>query len=874
MTAPRRDPAWLRLLARLVPASDRDDWLDEWRGELAALGRDRRGFGRRLGFALGALPHAVSLRGGGSGGGGLSDLRYAARTLLRRPRFTLVAAVTLALGIAVNGALVSLVHGLLLRPPAGVAAPGELVQLARSYDDAPRWDNFSWPALEALRDADHLFAGVAGSTGRSFVLGEGTGAELVPGAYVTGDWFDVLGVRPAAGRLVQPADDRPDAPAVVVVSHGLWTRLLGRDPAAVGSTLHVGGQPHRVVGVAPPGFAGVDKLGPAPELFVPTATMPPLGIPGYSIRTAWGFSWIDVVARLRPDRTAASARAGLDGVSMAMREADDDDSELRVLLAEGVGLSPDERSEAVRLGRLMAVVSGLVLILTCANVAGLFLARAVDRRSEFAVRRTLGAGGGRIVRQLLTESALLAGLATALAAPLLLLASGHLGRIVPASVAVSFAPDRAVWFALVGLGLGAGLLFGGVPAVLVARRAPARGLGSGRTTGSRGTHRIRNALVVGQLAVSLGLLAGAGLLVRSVRAGLDARPGLDPTGVLAATLDLELTGRYDAPEDRIAFLDRVVAAAEGRAEIAGASVSSSAPFLGPFTRMSRAPLDAGPDVWVEAEAIFADAGWFDQLGLAVVEGRGFDPAGEAEPVALVNQRLARRFWPDGSAVGRHLHGDDVPIRVVGVVADARNRSLRSEAGPAVYEPLARSLEGRYVVQVRGRPGIDDAAVAAALRGAVADVDPGLPVPRVLSLQDRMAATLGETRTLGTLVTVFAALALLLGALGLYASVAYAVARRTRDLAVRLAVGARPGAVFGDVVLRGLLLAGVGVGLGLLLAAALGRAIQGTLYGVGAFDIPTLALVATIQVGVALTATAIPARRATRVDPARALREEA
>lgn len=873
MNTPHRDRVWLRMVARLVPRSERSDWLAEWRGELSALERDGAGIVRRLGFALGAVPHALSLHRSNAGGAGLSDLRYAVRTLVRRPRFTGVAALTLALGIAVNAALVSLVEGLLVRAPAAVDDPDRLVQLARSYDDAPRWDNFSWPALEALRDADHLFAGVAGSTVRSFVLGEGAGAELAAGAYVTGDWFDVLGVRPHSGRLIQPADDLPDAPPVVVVSHGLWTRLFGRDPAAVGSTLHLGGRPHRIVGVAPPGFTGVDKLGPAPQVFVPTATLPPLGIPGHSIRAAWGFSWIDVVARLQPGRTATSARAGLDGVSMALREADDDDSALRVLLAEGVGLAPSERDEAVRLAWLMAVVSGLVLVLTCANVAGLFLARAVDRRSEFAVRRTLGAGGARIARQLLTESALLAALATALAAPLLALVGEHLPRIVPASVAVSFAPDGSVWLALAGLGLGAGLLFGGVPAVLVARRAPARGLGSGRTTtGSRGTHRLRDGLVVGQLAVSLGLLAGAGLLLRSVRAALDARPGFDPSGVLAAPLDLERTGRYEAPEAQTAFLDRLVAAAEARPEIERAAVSSTAPFVGPFSRMSRAPVDAPPDGWVEAEAIYADAAWFDQLGLTVVEGRGFDPGGEIEPVALVNQRFARRFWPDGTAVGRRLAGEE-PIRVVGVVADVRNRSLRSEALPAVYEPLVRGLEGRYVVQARGREGVDETAVAEALRAAVAGLDPGVPVPRVHALRDRMAATLGETRTLSTLVAVFAGLALVLGALGLYASVAYAVARRTRDLAVRLAVGARPRRIFRDVAARGLLLASVGVALGLFLAAALGRALQGTLYGVAAVDPSTLLGVAAVQLVVALAATAIPARRAVGVDPARALRDE-
>ncbi len=868
-----RPPLWLRALGRLVPASERTDWLDEWSGELAALRREGAGGLRRLRFAWGALPHASSLGlAGATSGGWRSDIRLALRAQIRHPAFSAIAAATLALGIAANAALFSLVDGLLLRAPAAIADPSTLVQLGRSYDDAPRWDNFAYPVVDQLREADHLFEGVAAYAGRTFLLGEGTAAEIVAGAYVTGDYFEVLGVAPFAGRLLQPADDVDGGPDVVVVSHALWQRRWAAESTVIGGTVRIGGRPHEIVGVAPPGFAGVDKLSAAPEVFVPTATRAsPPGVQS-SPRTTWGMSWLWAVARTRPGLELEELRAGLAGVSSRLQAASNDNDGIRVLAEPGVGLSPQERTEAQTLAGLMWVVSGLVLLLTCANVAGLVVARTVDRRSEFALRRTLGAGGGRIARQLLIESLALAGLATIIAVPLLELGATHVARLIPSAVSIEFEPGLGVYGALVGLGLLAGLVFGGGPALAMAREAPARGLGARTTTSGRGAKRWRAALVVAQVAVSLGLLSGAGVLLRSVAAATSARPGLDPAGLLAVSLDLGLTGRYDDHATRQAFVDQLVASLEDHPAISSAAASSAAPFLGPFGRRSQRPRDGDPEQRFEADIMYVAPDWFELVGIPLRAGRLFEADGEAEPVAVIDERLAERFWPGVDPLGQYLDTEPA-TRVVGVTAAARTRSLRRAPAPTVFMPLAEADGWPTVIQTRAAPGADRASAVDAMRATIGRLDPGLPVTGVHDLQDRMTATLGETRNLGTLIAGMSGLALLLATLGLYASLSYRVARGTRDLAVRIAVGARPDAVFRSVVRRGLALVTAGIAIGVGIAWGLGTALRGTLYAVEPFDPATLTVVVLAQGAIALLATAVPARRATRVDPSRALRNE-
>ncbi|HSM60578.1 MAG TPA: ABC transporter permease, partial [Longimicrobiales bacterium] len=442
--------ALLRLMARLVPPSHRAEWLAEWLAELDALGERRHaGAADRLPgplrFVAGALPHALWMRKEEWTMDGLTqDLRFAARVLRRSAGFTLIASLTLALGVGANASIFSLLNGLLLRPPGGIAEPGRLVQIARSYEDDPRWDNFSWPALELIRAESRTLSGVAGYQDQAFVLGRGADAEQLLGQLVTGNYFGVLGAAPHVGRLLQPADDAvPGGHPVVVLGHALWVRRFGADPELVGRTLLLGGRPYEVVGVAAPGFLGVEAVGTPPALWVPTMQHP--GYYGELPFTRWGWSWIDVVGRLRDDVSFEEARASMGVVASRLREADPVNRGMRVLMARGVGLDPEGRRQASQLGALLLVVVGIVLLLTCSNVANLFLARTAGRRTELGVRAALGAGRGRLARQLLAESLLLAGLATLLAAPIVRFADRFLPLLVPYALSVPVGADLRVY---------------------------------------------------------------------------------------------------------------------------------------------------------------------------------------------------------------------------------------------------------------------------------------------------------------------------------------------------------------------------------------------------------------------------------------------
>lgn len=439
-------------------------------------------------------------------------------------------------------------NGLLLRPPARIEAPERLVQVARSYDGAPRWDNWSSPAIELIARESPTLSGVAGYQSQSFTLGRGSEVEQVTGEWVTGRYFEVLGVRPHLGRLIRPENDLvPAGHPVVVLSHGFWTRRFGADPGIVGKTVPIGAEPYEVVGVAPSGFAGPDALGSPPQLWVPSMQHP--GFYGDLPFEEWGFSWLNGVGRLAEGVGLEDARASMETVTAQLRTASAQD-DVRVLLGEGIGLAPEERFEASQVSMVLLGVVGLVLLLTCLNVANLFLARAASRTSEVGVRKALGAGRGRLARQLMTESLLLAALATLLAVPLVFGVSRFLPLLVPYPLAVSTAPDSQVLTFLAIVGLATGVLFGLVPAWATSRGDVAGALQDGRKQGTRGRTRLLDSLVVAQLALSLGLVAGATLLGRSVANARSAEPGFDPGGLVVGSVDLESTGRYDADRGR------------------------------------------------------------------------------------------------------------------------------------------------------------------------------------------------------------------------------------------------------------------------------------------------------------------------------------
>jgi predicted permease len=860
--------ALVRAAARLAPSVCRREWREEWLAELDALERAETPGARdvplpgALAFSVGALPHALWTRiEEWTMDGVLQDLGYAARRLWRTPGFTLAAALTLALGIGANASIFSFVNGLLFRSPAGIEEPERLVQIGRGSG----WDNFSWPAMKLIEAEASTLEGVAGYSRSAFVLGTGAEVERVSGQYATGAYFDVLGARPFLGRLLQPSDAvAPGAHSVAVISHGLWLRRFGGDPAVIGRAVPIGARPYEIVGVAQPGFTGVETVATPSDIWIPMMQLPEME----GRLEAWSTSWIRLVGRLASSVDFAAAEASMEVVSSRLREAAPNYGNVRVLVANGVGFDPGDRTAAELFSLLLLLIVGAVLLLTCTNLTNLFLARASAERTEVGVRMALGAGRGRLARQLLTETLLLAGIAVALALPLLLGAGRLLPLMFPYPLTVSVAPDARAFAFLVAIGGAAGLLVGALPAWGATRRDVAVVLREGASTAGRPRARVRDSLVVAQLALSLALVSGAALLGRSVANARDARPGFEPAGLTAAFIDLAATGRYDQ-ESGLALYGRLLEAASRIPGVRAVTIANQAPITGGHSRSTAWPFGR-EDVRAQAEYNIVGPDYFETLGIPILSGRALGSfEEEPEHVVVVNDALARMFWPGEDAVGKELAGNP-PLRVVGVAGDVQMRSLGAAGAPGVYHPLGHEYRESIVLHVRGEEG--RAPDAEAIRAAVAALDPALPVSSVVDLHATLAGSMGETRMIGYLLAAFAALALVLAAVGLYGVVAFGASQRVRELGIRMALGAQPGSLVRLVLARGIALSLVGAGAGLLISYALGWALAGLLFGVSPGDLRTLAAATAVLLITATLAAWLPARRASRVDAVRSLRE--
>jgi len=865
------------LLAWIVPAGIRREWREEWDAELVALSGLNRAptdpdeYPMPARFAAGAFPHALWLRTREWTMDSLmQDLRYALRGLRRTPVFTLIAAATLALGIGANGLIFTLVNALAFRPPAGIVQPDRLVQIGRTYDDAPRWDNWAWPAIDLFASEERTFSGVAGYQGVPVIMGRGDHVEELLSQYVTGSFFDVLGVRPLLGRPIQPSDQvTPRGHPVVMLSHALWSSRFGGDPDIVGQTVPIGAVAYEIIGVAPPEFRGPDQMGAPPQLWIPAIQR--MSPDGGALSSRWNSSWINVFARLQDGVTEAQAATGMEVLTRRLRELNPEQETIRAIHAPGIGLSPGGRDVLGQMSMLLAGLVGLVLLLTCSNVANLFLARGAGRTGEVGIRMALGAGRFRLVRQLVTESLLVATLATLMAVPLVAAAGSILPHLLPGPVSASLAPDGRVFLFLAGIGLLAGILFGTAPAWTTVSGDLVESLRQGGASGGRRRARWRDAFVVTQLAISLGLVAGATMLGRSVVEARGSDAGFDMDGMIAGFLSLGSTGRY-SPETVPTFVERLLAELETRPWVRGATVASQSPIAGGHSRATVQPADRPEgEIGFEAEHTVVGPKYFETLGLEIVRGR---PLGglrdEPERVVVINEALANFFWPGQDPIGRELRGPE-PWRVVGVARDVQMRSLRSAANPGVYYPLSQQSVGSLALHVR----VDGPAERAIreLRAVVAVVDPELPLGAPIDLRAAALDSVRELRVFGVLVTGFAVLALVLAAIGLYGLVSYGVSQRIREMGIRLALGARPGALVGLVLRRSLVVSLVGVVVGLGLALLLGQAIRGMLFGVSAWDPTTLIAAALVLFVTAARAAWIPARRAARVDATVSLRAE-
>jgi predicted permease len=801
----------------------------------------------------------------------LDDLRLAVRALRRAPGFTAVVVLTLALGVGANAALFSVVDALLLRP-LPFREPSRLVAV---------WPQQAHTQAEfvRLREPGALpqLVGVA-AHGKGDVSLTGVGEPVrLSGVQVSAGWFELLGLQPRLGRTFTAEEERAGAPGVVVLSHALWANRFGGDAGVLGRAVSLDGRAHTVVGVLPP---GVDYPLAGVQVWRPIALAPEARAP------FWASPYLEVVGRLGGDFEASrgEADARLRALAEALRRDNPVWTPAEEYYGVGASLVPLQAHASASLRPLLLLLLGavgLVLLVACANVANLQLVRGLARGRELAVRAALGAGRGALVRQLLAESVLLA-LLGGLAG--LLLASWSVDAVVgllPPEQAgrEGVGLDGRVLAFTAALALLAGLLSGLVPALRASRPdiqdALKRG-GGGVGAGATAPRRLARGLVVAELALAVLLAAGAGLLVRSFHALSQVEPGFATTHVLTARLDPPVAAAKDPVRLR-QLTDGVLARLAALPGVEAAGVTSQLPF------------DQEPDVyatWVDGFTSDPNRlelfdyrritpGALEALGIPLLRGRAFAEADgpDAPLVALVDAAAAERYWPGQEPVGKRLRypWGGPWLTVVGVVGGVKNNDLAREALPAFYVPYAQRPGTALKLAVRTTAAPE--ALAASLRAVVAEVDAGVPVGEVAPLSRLVEASLGRPRLATLLFALFALLALGLGALGVYGVLAHEVGQRTRELGIRMALGARGADVLGLVVRQALGLAAAGVAAGLAGALAGTQLLSSLLYGVGARDPLTFALVPLVLLGVALLAALLPARRATAVDPTVALRAE-
>jgi predicted permease len=807
----------------------------------------------------------------------VSDLRQALRIALRTPGFSVAAVLTLGIGIGATSAVFSVLNALTWKPLA--YQDSARVCLLRAWDEARNRESFSMPlaAFVALEPHAPSFERVAAyrywSAGLS---GEGV-PERAQGYRVTGDTFPLLGVPAKLGRTLKPEDAAATAPKVVVLSHGLWQRRFASDAGVIGRSLRLDGEPYTVIGVMParfefPVYNFKGELWT--PLFVDKAAA--LADPGAS-------GSVVALGRLRKGGSRQAAEAEVRAAFLRHAAASPETFRslgVRVLPLQELGAREARPPLAALLGAVLAV-----LLLGCANLAGLLLARGVARERELAVRTALGASGAQLVRQLLCESLLLA--ATGAAAGLLLasLLLAALQAALPES-ALSTMPnvaelrlDGATLAFGMGLALVTGVAFSLVPALRAGRRPSAPALGSGgRSLGTRPQQRLRGALVVAQVGISLVLLVGAGLALMSFRSLVARETGFAPQRVLTLTASLP-SERYPDPAQRLAFFERVLTRLAVLPGVERAAAVNVLPFS-TYNRGTGILLEDTPEP-APGEAARADyrvttPGYFDALGIPLRRGRDFDARDRdgSPAVAIVNERLARRELGDASPIGRRLRvgGPAAPWReIVGVVGDVRHWSLATDPNAEAYVPLAQAPEAMMMLAVRTSG--DPVLLAAAARRAVLEVDPDQPVYHVASLGERVSETLLLPRVAALLVTSFAAAALLLAALGLYGLVAYVVGAQAPEFGLRMALGASSSDVLRQVLGRGLKLVALGMAVGGVAAFALARLAQGLFFEVNPSDPRLYAVTAGAVMLAGVVAVGLPAARAARVDPALVLRQQ-
>jgi putative ABC transport system permease protein len=807
----------------------------------------------------------------------LQDVRYAGRMLAKRPAFSAVAILTLALGIGANAAIFSVVNAVLLRP-LPFDEPDRLVAVwtpvpKRSFRRGPS----SYPDFVDYRDQSASFASLSALRPRGYTLAAEGAPERVEGARVSWSLFATLGVAPQLGRSFSAEEDRLGGPRVAILSHGLWQRRFGADPGIVGRAVSFDGEPHTVVGVLPDGFRLDFQVADA-EIYTPIA------LDGKDSIEERGMHYLGIVGRLKGGVLAAQAQAELAALAERLAQAYPDSNTGRTVAV--VPLHEEIVGDARRGLLVLLGAVALVLLVSSANVANLLLARATEREREVAVRSALGAGRRRLGRQFLTESLLLALAGGVLGLCLASWGVGALAAQAPADLprAADIQLDLGVLGFTFAVSILTGLLFGMVPAWRSARTPLTLALNEGgRGSGGPRRQRARSVLIVAEVAISMVLLVGAGLLLRSLDRILHVDPGFDPEGVLTASIRLP-ESKYATAQSYAALYERLVARVAALPGVQAAGIATPLPVNNDvwgtsFVRLDRP--EPAPGERISAHYKSVTPGYFAALRIPLRAGRLLDDRDRrgAARAILVSQALARRAFPDEDPLGKQVRfgvsvddtDDGAAWEIVGVVADTVVNRLEDEPQPAFYvSAWHQPIEGTSLVV---RSAGDPRSLAEALRREVQALDPELPVHRIRTMSELVSASVAQRRFQALLLAAFAAVGLALAAIGLYGVMAFSVSQRTREIGIRMALGAQGRGVLRLVIGQGLALVIVGVALGLAAALAFSRVLAGLLFRVSATDPAIFAIVPALLLLTALVASYPPARRATRVDPLTALRCE-
>ncbi|MEK6321098.1 MAG: ABC transporter permease [Acidobacteriota bacterium] len=809
----------------------------------------------------------------------LQDLRYGIRMLLKQPGFTVVAVIALALGIGANTAIFSVVNAILLRP-FNYKDSERLVQINHNYPKLDLKASVSASGYTHYREHCDSFEEVAAGTGWPVNLTDAGDPERLQGLAVTHTFFPTLGVEAALGRVFSPEEDQPGRNRVVVLTDGLWKRRFGGDPNLVGNTIRLNGENYTVVGIMPPDFQFGRESGQLLDLYSPIAFTPEQLNPN-----RWRNEFLFAVARLKPNATIAQAQAEMDTIAANVREQyfgggdANDPSSWGLLVRSMREITVGE----IRPALLMLLVAvAFVLLIACANVANLLLARAALRHKEIAIRSALGAARGRVIRQLLTESVLLAIIGGAIGLALAYWGIGALISLneggIPRSNEIGI--DARVLFFTVGVSLLTGVLFGLFPAWQTSKTDLHAVLKEGGRSGSA-QRSVRGLFVVAEVAAALVLLVGAGLLLKSFQKLQEVNPGFRPDHLLTMQISLP-ANRYKEPQQVDAFFAQALEKIKALPGVEAAGVCTSLPMSGSgssgsFTIEGRTTAPGEMSPW--GNRWFAGATYFQTMGIPLLKGRYFDDRDvrEAPQVAIIDETMERKFWADEDPIGKRIsfqrdpQGNPIWREVVGVVGHVKQKGLEGDSPVQYYIPHRQlPVPGVFLV---ARTAAEPASLAGAVRSSIQSVDRELPVFRVTTMERMVSESMTQRRFAMTLLGIFAIVALILASVGLYGVMSYSVTHRTNEIGIRMALGARATDVLGMVVGQGMKLSLAGVGIGLVGAFALTRVMGTLLFSVSATDPLTYVAVALLLVGVSLVACYVPARRATKVDPMIALRYE-